>query len=145
MPFLTTIYYGHYSNQGLTLVLTNIISYWICLLYNNKKESKTLLLIWIIDLIKYFLLLTLIILYFLLVLELLTIFMVVFLFIPLASIAMTSLYLALIDSTIQQSCLPKISHILSLLLISALKMMWLYLLYIFIPITDQLSKLYTMW
>ncbi len=145
MPSLTTIYYSCYLNQGLTFISTNAVSHWICLLRNNKKESKVLLLIQIIGLTKYFLLLIFIISNFLLVLELLTISIVIFLFISLASIAMTSSYLTLINSTIQQLCPPKISLILLLLLIPVLKITWPPLSCIFISTTDQLSKLYTMW
>ena len=105
MPSLTTIYYDHYLNQDLIFISTNTISHWICLLHNNEKESKVLLLIWIIGLTKYFLFLIFIISNFLLVLELLTISIVIFLFISLASIAMTSSYLTLINSTISNCVL----------------------------------------
>ena len=69
----------HYLNQDLIFTTITIISYWIHLLCANKKGLKVLSLIWIIGLMKYFLLLTSIISSFLPVLELLTFFLVIFL------------------------------------------------------------------
>ena len=100
MPYFTIIFFIYYSNQDLTSITINIIFHWICLLHANKKGLKVLSLIWIIGLMKYFLLLTPIIPSFLPVLELLTFSLVVFLFILLASIVKTISYLACDNLTI---------------------------------------------
>ena len=142
--FLTIISCNCYLSQDLHSIMILIISHWIHLPLVNRKWSKVLLLIWIIDLMKYFLLLIHITRNFLLVLGLLKISLVNSLFIPLTSVVKIISYLNCTNLMIYWLYPCQILLTLLLLLILVSKTMSPLLSLTFMSMTNLLSKLYSM-
>ena len=142
--FFTIISCNCYLSQDLYSVIILIISYWIHSPLVNRKWSKVLLLIWIIDLMKYFLFLIHITRNFLLVLGLLTFSLVDSLFIPLTSVVKTISCLDCTNLMIYWSYPCQILLMPLLLLTLVSKTMSPLLSFTFMSMTNLSSKLYTM-